>query len=192
MEKNELFTSVKPGKALAIMAIPTIISQVVILVYNLADIWFIGRTNDPYMLAKYLGIDVAYKHFGNLKGMYTVVNRCSYIYLHDELDEATEKLVLTHELGHHFFHKDLAEMGLQEYSLYDMTSKPEMEANIFAANMLISDDEILFFGNQDYTSEQAASELSVPNQLVQIKLMDMNRRGYDFKLRIIPRADFLG
>ncbi len=51
MEKNELFTSVKPGKALAIMAIPTIISQVVILVYNLADIWFIGRTNDPYMIA---------------------------------------------------------------------------------------------------------------------------------------------
>ena len=150
------------------------------------------RTNDPYQLAKYLGIDVAYKHFGNLKGMYTVVNRCSYIYLHDELDEATEKLVLTHELGHHFFHKDLAEMGLQEYSLYDMTSKPEMEANIFAANMLISDDDILFFATQDYTSEQAASELSVPNQLVQIKLMDMNRRGYDFKLSIIPRADFLG
>ena len=42
------------------------------------------RTNDPYRLAKYLGIDVAYKHFGNLKGMYTIVNKCCYIFLHDE------------------------------------------------------------------------------------------------------------
>lgn len=150
------------------------------------------RTNDPYMLAKYLGIEVSYKHFGNLKGMYTRVNRCSYIFLHDELDEATKRVVLMHEIGHDFFHKDLAEMGLKEFSLYDMTSKPEMEANIFAANMLISDEDIMFFAEQGYTSEQVACELSVPNQLVQIKLMDMNRRGYDFKLSIIPRADFLG
>lgn len=45
--KNELFETMKPGRALAIMAIPTIASQVIILVYNLADTWFIGRTNDP-------------------------------------------------------------------------------------------------------------------------------------------------
>ena len=32
------------------MALPTVASQVVILLYNLADTWFIGRTNDPYMV----------------------------------------------------------------------------------------------------------------------------------------------
>ncbi len=40
----------KPARALAKMALPTIGSQLIILVYNLADIWFIGRTNDPYMI----------------------------------------------------------------------------------------------------------------------------------------------
>ena len=50
-DTNELFESMKPGKALAIMAIPTIASQVILLVYNLADTWFIGRTNNPYMIA---------------------------------------------------------------------------------------------------------------------------------------------
>ena len=40
----------KPGKALAIMALPTIASQLIILAYNLADTWFIGRTNNPYMV----------------------------------------------------------------------------------------------------------------------------------------------
>ncbi|MCR5789956.1 MAG: MATE family efflux transporter, partial [Lachnospiraceae bacterium] len=33
------------------MALPTIISQLILLIYNLADTWFIGRTNDPYMVA---------------------------------------------------------------------------------------------------------------------------------------------
>ena len=50
MNKKELFESERPSKALAIMALPTIASQLVILIYNLADTWFIGRTNNPYMI----------------------------------------------------------------------------------------------------------------------------------------------
>ena len=41
MENDSLFTSVKPGAALAKMALPTVASQVIILIYNLADTWFI-------------------------------------------------------------------------------------------------------------------------------------------------------
>ena len=37
-------------KALTIMALPTVISQVIVLAYNIADTWFIGHTNDPYMI----------------------------------------------------------------------------------------------------------------------------------------------
>ncbi|MCR5384669.1 MAG: cation transporter [Saccharofermentans sp.] len=40
-----------PAKALAIMALPTVGSQMVVLIYNIADTWFIGRTNDPAMIA---------------------------------------------------------------------------------------------------------------------------------------------
>ncbi|MBQ3841907.1 MAG: cation transporter [Ruminiclostridium sp.] len=47
MENDSLFTSVKPASALAKMALPTVASQVIILIYNLADTWFIGRTDDP-------------------------------------------------------------------------------------------------------------------------------------------------
>jgi len=32
------------------MAIPTVASQIIILIYNLADTWFIGRTNNPNMI----------------------------------------------------------------------------------------------------------------------------------------------
>ena len=41
----------RPGKALAKMALPTVVSQVIILLYNLADTLFIGRTDDPYKIA---------------------------------------------------------------------------------------------------------------------------------------------
>ena len=50
MEKRELFETMRPGKALMIMALPTIASQLIILIYNLADTWYIGRTNNPYMV----------------------------------------------------------------------------------------------------------------------------------------------
>ena len=37
--------------ALTKMAIPTIVSQLITLIYNMADTWFIGQTNNPYMVA---------------------------------------------------------------------------------------------------------------------------------------------
>lgn len=33
------------------MAVPTVISQLVVLIYNMADTFFIGRTDNPYMVA---------------------------------------------------------------------------------------------------------------------------------------------
>ena len=50
MEKTELFEKTKPSKALLIMAAPTMLSQAIVLIYNLADTWFIGRTNNPHMV----------------------------------------------------------------------------------------------------------------------------------------------
>ena len=50
-DKTALFATMPVGKALLIMAIPTIVSQVITLIYNLADTFFIGMTNDPYKVA---------------------------------------------------------------------------------------------------------------------------------------------
>ena len=51
-EKNkELFERMPVPKAVAAMAIPTIIGQLIILIYNMADTFFIGRTDNPLMVA---------------------------------------------------------------------------------------------------------------------------------------------
>lgn len=50
-KNKELFESYPVAKAVASMAIPTVIGQLIILIYNMADTFFIGRTNDPFMVA---------------------------------------------------------------------------------------------------------------------------------------------
>ena len=50
-EKTEIFEQMPVPAALAKMAIPTIVSQLITLIYNVADTWFIGQTNNPYMVA---------------------------------------------------------------------------------------------------------------------------------------------
>ena len=50
-DKRALFESVPVVKALLTMAVPTIVSQLITMIYNLADTFFIGMTNDPYKVA---------------------------------------------------------------------------------------------------------------------------------------------
>lgn len=49
--KEELFARIPVREALFTMAVPTIISQVINLIYNMVDAFFIGRTGNSYMMA---------------------------------------------------------------------------------------------------------------------------------------------
>lgn len=49
--KKELFETMPIHRSVAILAIPTILSQVVTMIYNLADTFFIGQIGDPAMVA---------------------------------------------------------------------------------------------------------------------------------------------
>lgn len=49
--EKELFETMPVPKAVAALAVPTIISQVVTMIYNLADTFFIGQIGNPYMVA---------------------------------------------------------------------------------------------------------------------------------------------
>ncbi|MBR2765760.1 MAG: cation transporter [Blautia sp.] len=49
--RKEIFENMPVPRAMMVMALPTILSQLITLLYNLADTWFIGLTNNPYMVA---------------------------------------------------------------------------------------------------------------------------------------------
>jgi putative MATE family efflux protein len=48
---QELFERYPIPKAVSQMALPTIISQLIILIYSMADTFYLGRVNNPYMVA---------------------------------------------------------------------------------------------------------------------------------------------
>lgn len=149
------------------------------------------RTSDPFSLAAGLGIDVDSADLGELKGFYVVYETGRYIVINQHLDEHMARLVLAHEIGHDTLHRDIAANGgLGEKGFFDMTSKPEKEANIFAAELLISDDDMTELGERGCTIEEAAKELGVHYQVALIKARSMEERGFDIKVPYIARNIF--
>lgn len=59
-DNKKLFEELPVPRALASLAVPTIISQLIVMIYNLADTFFIGQTNDPYKVA---AVSMAYVLF---------------------------------------------------------------------------------------------------------------------------------
>ncbi|MBO4885602.1 MAG: MATE family efflux transporter, partial [Clostridia bacterium] len=51
ISRQQLFSEAPISQALFAMAVPTIISQLVNLIYNMVDAFFIGRTGNSYMMA---------------------------------------------------------------------------------------------------------------------------------------------
>ena len=71
-DKTALFETVPVGKALLTMAIPTIISQLITMIYNLADTFFIGLTNDPYKVAAASVVSVLFFMLTSLANLFGV------------------------------------------------------------------------------------------------------------------------
>ena len=102
-------------------------------------------TRDPFEIAADIGVEVMFcDNFGPLKGMYRVIKRNRFIFINNQLSEQMQRIVCAHELGHDQLHRNLAKDNpLREFMLYDMRTKPEYEANIVAAEILLDNDELL-------------------------------------------------
>ena len=72
LKEKDIFENMPVRKAVLTLAVPTVISQLIVLIYNLADTWFIGQTGDPLQVA---AVTVSYplfmllSGFGNLFGI---------------------------------------------------------------------------------------------------------------------------
>lgn len=150
-------------------------------------------TRDPFQIARQLGIEVLFcEGFGPLKGMYRVIKRNRFIFINQDLSPRMQRIVCAHELGHDQLHRRLAQGGgLQEFMLYDMTAKPEYEANIVAAEILLDTEELLdciFWRGLD--SQQVAAAMDTDVNLVALKIAHLAECGCSLR----PpegRSDFL-
>ena len=51
IENTELFESMPVSRAMAKLIVPTVLSQLITVAYNMADTFFIGQTGDPNQVA---------------------------------------------------------------------------------------------------------------------------------------------
>ena len=104
------------------------------------------KTRDPFVIAEGLGIQIYDNcEIGNLKGFYKVIKRNRCIFLNKNLSEREATLVCGHEIGHDQAHrKDLETLQyFPEFTLYNMSTRQEYEANIILATITLDDREIL-------------------------------------------------
>ena len=149
-------------------------------------------TRDPFQLCQAIGVEVFYADLGSLKWMYKYLKKNRFAVINENLDPFTKTLVCAHELGHDILHQNLArKVCLQEFILYDMKSRPEYEANLFASEILLPDDIILSLARDGYDIEQISKELCTDINLIALKVSSMNTRGYRFNNTIDAKCNFL-
>ena len=102
-------------------------------------------TSVPFELADCLGITILECHdFKLQKGAFKVILNNCFIFINANLSTEMKKLVCAHELGHALLHRPLGktDTGLMEFELFDITNTTEYEANLFAANLLLDEEEV--------------------------------------------------
>lgn len=153
-------------------------------------------TRDPFEILEQMHVNVvfsqAYSESG-LKGYCTVLNRIKYVVINAKLPPAEQALVGCHECGHILLHSDELRIGaLSDFDIFNAKGKMEREANLFAADMSISDEDVaeLIAGeNSDFFS--VASALGVPAPFFAFKLYSMVERGFSLRLPVEPDSEFM-
>lgn len=125
------------------------------------------KTDDVFELVDYFNINVIETDLGSATlGMYRYIKRNKFIFINNDLEHYQKKFVLAHELGHAILHSDLNCFFLEKKTLY-LKNKFEIEANKFAVELLVSDDDLKEL--EGYTIEQMSAILNIPSDLLKYK-----------------------
>ncbi|MGP7817729.1 ImmA/IrrE family metallo-endopeptidase [Niallia sp. 01092] len=119
------------------------------------------KTNCPFKLAEILGIEVLFENLGNTLGYYSRHFRIKVLHINENANEYQKKFTGAHELGHAVLHPDANTPFLKKHTLFS-TDKIEMEANMFAINLLFSDEDF----SDEISFHEAIVEYGIPEKLL--------------------------
>ena len=130
---------------------------------------------DPVRLAKAMNIYLRFDHLGTapgcIKGFFAIISRIKHITINYDLPEELQKVILAHEIGHVVLHKKEAQMSaFHELELFDNVDQKEYEANIFASELLLSNEDVMDAINEDQFFFDAARQLCVPPEMLDFKV----------------------
>ena len=136
---------------------------------------------DPFAIAKGLGIEILYVPFEKLKGVYKIINDVGFVFLNENNCRQLNKVVLAHELGHHILHNDFArQQAFSDDFLFGENRRKELEANLFAAELLLHDRTVVeeIKGWEDIM--RIATITETDQILVAMKCALLIKKGYPF------------
>ena len=150
-------------------------------------------TRQAREMAEALGIIVMPRAFAVQRGAYKVILRSRFIFIKSDLSAEMERMVLLHELGHDTLHRDQAVRsgGFEEFDIFAMMdNRMEYEANLFAAQLALPDDEMLAYIDRGYDAGQIARAAGLDVNLVALKADALICRGHRLRAQEY-RSDFL-
>ena len=125
------------------------------------------ETSDPFEIAKFLNIELQIGDIGSRSGCYMYIKKHKCIFLNENLEEHEMRLVIAHELGHAILHPKDNCYFIRNKTLL-LNSKNEVQANQFAAELLIPDS--LIEENKDLSIEQFSRMIGYSKELVELRL----------------------
>ena len=152
-------------------------------------------TRDPYRICDALKIRIRKMDLkGKIKGYYFYQSRIETIVIDENLSEPFCRILAAHELGHALLHRDTAMLkGFTELELplsCEKENSREREANLFAAELLLDDQDVIDT-LKDHTFFETASTLNVPAALLDYKFYLMHKKGYALTDMNLAASDFL-
>lgn len=154
------------------------------------------HTRDPMQLINELNINLEYLgDTESLLGVYQVMLRNRFIFIASNIG-SLKKVVLAHELGHDQLHRAYCKNGaaFHENRIFNPTNRYEIEANIFAAHLLIPDDEIFNLVKSIEEENYDSGYYPIDENLLNLKISEMIKMNMiDSKDRYIeaPDSEFL-
>ncbi|MFC7064010.1 ImmA/IrrE family metallo-endopeptidase [Halobacillus seohaensis] len=129
------------------------------------------NTNCRFQIAEKIGIQVQFEPLGEILGYYSRHFRIPFIHINENIGEDQIGFVCGHELGHATLHPKSNTPFLKKHTYYS-THKIEREANGFAVELLIPDEDLDDFKDHNITIYEAANMYGIPKDLVQLKTVE--------------------
>jgi|GEM_PF-2520920 len=149
-------------------------------------------TREPLEIFRQRGAAVRNTAPEGLHGLICLANGSVLVAVDPAISESHRRMTLAHLLGHAILHrkKILAGKAYEEPSGEVPPSAAEREADLFAAELLISDEEILELRDSGMNEGQVISSFGALRDLAPHKLFSMRSRGISVGDDVC-RADFL-
>ena len=150
-------------------------------------------TRDPFELLDAMHVQIRfYFDLHCTKGFSRYFLRQYFVGINGNLPEPEQRIVAAHELGHIVLHaQELRTSPLFDTAVYDRRSSTDYEANMFAADLLVRDEDVMAADEAEADLEDLCRSLDISSGLMNFKLRSMHKRGILIPLPFECNSRFL-